>query len=130
MISFCGTLFSLLIVLICIINLNIEKMKTLFLLGAMTIGGFAMNAQDALVSENGIQHNQVNEISIATEDFEEISVAEVPQAVTDAVSKNFPTANLDKAYTNEKKQYKLVLSLEDGTQGTVYADEEGNWIDM
>lgn len=105
-------------------------MKTLFLLGAMTIGGFAMSAQDVLVSENGIQHNQVNEISIATEDFEEISVAEVPQAVTDAVSKNFPTANLDKAYTNEKKQYKLVLSLEDDTQGTVYADEEGNWIDM
>ncbi|SIP95557.1 hypothetical protein [Maribacter ulvicola] len=105
-------------------------MKTLFLLGAMTIGGFAMNAQDALPSENGIQHNQVNQISVVADDFKEISVAEVPQAVTDAVSKNFPTASLDKAYVNEKKQYKLVLSLEDGTEGTVYADEEGNWIDM
>ncbi|MDF4203578.1 hypothetical protein PXD56_11455 [Maribacter sp. SA7] len=105
-------------------------MKTLFLLGAMTIGGFAMNAQEALISENGIQHNHISEVSIVTEDFKEISVSEVPQAVSDAVSKNFPTANLDKAYTNEKKQYKLVLSLEDGTQGTVYADEEGNWIDM
>jgi len=105
-------------------------MKTLFLLGAMTIGGFAMNAQDALLAENGIQHNQVNEISVVADDFKEISVAEVPQAVTDAVSKNFPTANLDKAYMNKEKQYKLVLSLEDGTQGTVYADEEGNWIDM
>ncbi|MEP2280719.1 hypothetical protein [Maribacter sp.] len=105
-------------------------MKTLFLLGAMTLGGFTMNAQEVLISENGIQHNQVNEISIVAEDFEEISVAEVPQAVSNAISKNFPTANLDKAYTNEKKQYKLVLSLEDGTQGTVYSDEEGNWIDM
>lgn len=105
-------------------------MKTLFLLGAMTIGGFAMNAQDALLAENGIQLNQVNEMLVVADDFKEISVSEVPQAVSDAVAKNFPTASLDKAYTNEEKQYKLVLSLEDGTQGTVYADEDGNWIDM
>ncbi|MEP2058301.1 MAG: hypothetical protein ABJJ05_10875 [Maribacter litoralis] len=105
-------------------------MKTLFLLGAMTIGGFAMNAQDALLAENGIQHNQANEMLVVADDFKEISVSEVPQAVSDAVAKNFPTASLDKAYTNEEKQYKLVLSLEDGTQGTVYADEDGNWIDM
>ncbi|WP_405412364.1 hypothetical protein [Maribacter sp. Asnod1-A12] len=105
-------------------------MKTLFLLGAMTLGGFGMNAQDALLTDNGIQHNQVNEITVEADDFEEISVSEVPQAVTNAISKNFPTANLDKAYTNEEKQFKLVLSLEDGTQGTVYADQEGNWIDM
>ena len=96
----------------------------------MTIGGFAMNAQDALLAENGIQHNQVNEMLVVANDFKEISVSEVPQAVSDAVAKNFPTASLDKAYTNEEKQYKLVLSLEDGTQGTVYADEDGNWIDM
>lgn len=105
-------------------------MKTLFLLGAMTIGGFTVNAQDALLSQNGILHNQVNEIAVVTDDFTEISVSEVPQAVADAISKNFPTATLEKAYANEEKQYKLVLSLKDGTQGTVYADEEGNWLDM
>jgi len=105
-------------------------MKTLFLLGAITIGGFAMNAQDALLSENGILHNPGNEIGVVADDFKEISVSEVPQAVSIAISKNFPMANLDRAYINEEKQYKLVLSLEDGTQGTVYADEDGNWIDM
>ena len=105
-------------------------MKTLFLLGAMSIGGFAMNAQDAAISQNGIVNNQANEIIVATDDFSEIEVSEVPKAVMDAISKNFPTANLDKAYSNEEKQYKLVLSLEDGTQGTVYADEDGNWLDM
>lgn len=105
-------------------------MKTLFLLGALTLGGFTMSAQDVLMAENGIQHNQINETLVVAEDFKEISVAEVPQAVSDAVAKNFPTASLDKAYTNSEKQYKLILSLEDGTQGTVYADENGNWIDM
>jgi len=105
-------------------------MKTLFLLGAITIGGFAVNAQEASFSQNGILHTQVNEIIVATDDFSEISVSEVPQTVMDAISKNYPTANLEKAYINDEKQYKLVLSLEDGTQGTVYADEDGNWIDM
>lgn len=105
-------------------------MKTLFLLGALTIGGLTVSAQDAAISQNGIVNNQVNEIIIATDDFSEISISEVPQPVMDAIAKNFPTANLEKAYTNEEKQYKLVLSLEDGTQGTLYADEDGNWIDM
>ncbi len=105
-------------------------MKTLFLLGAMTLGGFAVNAQEALLSQNGVRHNQVNEIMSVSSEFSEISISEIPQAVADAISKNFPTATLDKAYVNEEKQYKLVLSLEDGTQGTVYADEDGNWLDM
>jgi hypothetical protein len=46
------------------------------------------------------------------------------------VAQNYPTATVDKAYKNDKDQYKLELSLEDGTQGTVYADAEGNWIEM
>ncbi|WP_405384518.1 hypothetical protein [Maribacter sp. LLG6340-A2] len=105
-------------------------MKTLFLLGAITLGGFTVNAQDALFSESGIVHNEVNTIMVKANDFTEISVSQVPQPVMDAISTNFPSANLDKAYTNDEKQYKLVLSLEDGTQGTVYADENGNWLDM
>lgn len=105
-------------------------MKTLFLLGALTIGGFTATAQEASLSQNGIVHAQTNESIIISADFSEIEISEVPQAVQDAVAKNFPTATLDKAYTNEEKQYKLELSLEDGTSGTVYADEEGNWLDM
>ncbi|WP_419212865.1 hypothetical protein ACNR9Q_01745 [Maribacter sp. X9] len=105
-------------------------MKTLFLLGALTIGGFAGTAQEASLSQNGIVHTNANKMIMVSDDFTEIAVSEVPQPVTDAISKNFPTATLDKAYTNKESQYKLVLSLEDGTSGTVYADKEGNWLDM
>ncbi|NAY93333.1 hypothetical protein GTQ34_15590 [Muricauda sp. JGD-17] len=74
------------------------------------------------------------EIDVATvivaQDFEEISVSDLPTAVTSAVAENYPTAKIDKAYKNETDQYKLELSLEDGTSGTVYADAEGNWIEM
>lgn len=105
-------------------------MKTLFLLGALTIGSFTVTAQGALLVQNGIVHATVNEMIIVNDDFSEIAISEVPQTVKDAIAKNFPTATLDKAFVNDEKQYKLVLSLEDGTAGTLYADEDGNWLDM
>lgn len=63
-------------------------------------------------------------------DFAEVGAEELPESVTAAVSKNYPTASIDKAYVNEANQYKLEVSLEDGTAGTLYADENGNWIEM
>lgn len=71
-----------------------------------------------------------NAIEIVVGDFEEISVSDLPSAVSSAVETNYPTAKIDKAYKNDEDQYKLDLTLEDGTSGTVYADAEGNWIDM
>ncbi len=105
-------------------------MKNLFLLGALTIGGFAVSAQEAAILQTGIVHNETSEIVVVADDFSEIALSEVPQPVMDAIAKNFPTANLDKAYTNEEGQFKLDLSLEDGTSESVYADKDGNWLDL
>lgn len=63
-------------------------------------------------------------------EFSEVAAEEVPESVTAAVSKNYPTASIDKAYVNDANQYKLEVSLEDGTAGTLYADENGNWIEL
>ena len=83
-------------------------------------------AQVATVSD------QTDEATVmaSIQDFEEISVSDLPEAVVAAVSKDYPTASIDKAYKNASNQFKLELSLEDGTAGTVYADAEGNWIEM
>ncbi len=70
------------------------------------------------------------EATATQEDFSEVAAEELPESVTAAVSKNYPTASIDKAYVNEANQYKLEVSLEDGTAGTLYADENGNWIEM
>lgn len=70
------------------------------------------------------------EEATAGDDFSEVTADELPEAVTAAVSKNYPTASIDKAYVNEANQFKLEVSLEDGTAGTLYADENGNWIEM
>jgi len=101
-------------------------MKKLFLVGVLAIGSLSVMAQDAqeITVSTSVQE------SIGINVFSEIAVTELPEAVTEAVSKNYPTSTINKAYVNENKQYKLEVSLEDGTSGTLYADENGNWLDM
>jgi hypothetical protein len=73
---------------------------------------------------------EATEAVAGQDEFSEVTAEELPESVTAAVSKNYPTASIDKAYVNEANQYKLEVSLEDGTAGTLYADENGNWIEM
>ena len=99
-------------------------MKKVIFVMALALGSMTAFAQN---TEN------VEEVAaevVAQDDFSEIAAEELPEAVTAAVATNYPTATIDKAYVNEAKQFKLEVSLEDGTSGTLYADESGNWIEM
>ncbi|MGB5821760.1 MAG: hypothetical protein WBG90_19915 [Saonia sp.] len=100
-------------------------MKKLIFAAAFSLVGLTAFAQDAEEAQA-----DATEVVAAQDDYAEIAVAELPEAVTAAVAKNYPTATIGKAYVNEAKQYKLEVSLEDGTSGTLYADEEGNWIEQ
>ncbi|WP_350286425.1 hypothetical protein [uncultured Croceitalea sp.] len=100
-------------------------MKKLFFLAVMSVVGFTAVAQADATEV------QADEVTITvTQDFEEISISDLPEAVSAALAKDYPTATIDKAYKNASDQYKLDLSLEDGTTGTLYADAEGNWIQL
>jgi hypothetical protein len=101
-------------------------MKKLMLVAVMAFGSMTVFAQEA---EASIEEVATEELA-TQEDFSEVAVTELPEAVTAAVSKNYPTATINKAYVNEASQYKLEVSLEDGTSGTLYADAEGNWIEL
>ena len=101
-------------------------MKKLILVIVMAFGSLTAFAQD---SETAVEEVATEAVA-AQDDFSEVAVAELPEAVTAAVAKNYPTATIDKAYMNEAQQFKLEVSLEDGTSGTLYADAEGNWIEL
>ena len=107
-------------------NINIKNMKKLIVVVALAFGSLTTFAQDAETSVEEV----ATEAIAAQDEFSEVAVAELPEAVTAAVSKNYPTATIDKAFTNEAQQFKLEVSLEDGTAGTLYADAEGNWIEL
>ncbi len=87
-------------------------------------------ATEAVGDETQSAEEASDAVTESQNDFSEVAPDELPESVTDAVSKNYPTASIDKAYVNEANQYKLEVSLEDGTAGTLYADENGNWIEM
>ena len=100
-------------------------MKKLFITAIFALGSLTAFAQEQTPTQEETAAEAVTQ-----DDFSEVAAEELPEAVTAAVSKNYPTASIDKAYMNGTKQYKLEVSLEDGTAGTLYADENGNWIEM
>lgn len=101
-------------------------MKKLVVVVALAFGSLTTFAQDVETAVDDV----ATEVVAAQDDFSEVAVAELPEEVTAAVAKNYPTATIDKAYANEAQQFKLEVSLEDGTSGTLYADAEGNWIEL
>lgn len=101
-------------------------MKKLILAIALAFGGVTVFAQEAKTAVEEV----ATETLATQDDFSEVGVAELPEAVIAAVTKNYPTATINKAYVNEAQQFKLEVSLEDGTLGTLYADTEGNWIEL
>ena len=69
--------------------------------------------------------------SIEVQDtFAEVTIEELPEAVTEALATDHPGTTIAKAYMNEDSQYKLEVAKEDGTTVELYADAEGNWIEM
>jgi len=96
-------------------------MKKLILSVAIVASGISTFA----LTNNPI-HNETITVSIADE-FKEVSLENLPETVTAATTKDFPTATLNKAYVNGSEQYKLELTI-DGTATAVYADKDGNWL--
>jgi len=103
-------------------------MKKLFITAVFALGSLTAFAQEEEAAT--AVEEAATEAVAAQDDFSEVTAEQLPESVTAAVGKNYPTASIDKAYVNEAMQYKLEVSLEDGTSGTLYADENGNWIEM
>ena len=68
--------------------------------------------------------------AVAQDDFSEIAIEEVPEAVTSMIETNYPGATVNKAHKNEAGHYKVEVSLEDGTSGALIVDEEGNAVEQ
>ncbi len=96
-------------------------MKKLAISAAIILGSLSIPA----LAE--ITPNKVNtSISVQTE-YTEVTTDAVPAAVKTALQIAYPNAKLVKAYVNDKKEYKLEISVGD-QKATVYSDVNGNWL--
>ena len=73
---------------------------------------------------------EVTEEATAQDGFSEVTVEEVPEAITAALEEAHPGATIDGASMNEDSQYKLAVTTEAGESAELYMDAEGNMIEM
>ncbi len=96
-------------------------MKNLFLSAAIVLGSFT-----SFASASPISNTIVKTISIE-EEYTEIKLEEVPAAITEALKKAYPEAVINKAYKNEKSEYKIEVTVGDKV-GSLFANADGSWI--
>ncbi|SEP15256.1 hypothetical protein SAMN05444671_2912 [Flavobacterium sp. CF108] len=96
-------------------------MKKLAISAAILLGCLSIPAI-AEITPNKVK----TAVSVQTE-YTEISTDVVPAAVKTALQTAYPNAKLEKAYVNDKKEYKLEISVGD-QKATVYSDVNGNWL--
>lgn len=95
-------------------------MKKLILSAVIVLGSLSVNA--AVLPAIPISQS----VLIQTE-FTEVSADAVPAAVKSTLEKSFPNTKLEKAYKNEKNEYKLEISSGD-KKYTIFTDASGNII--
>lgn len=96
-------------------------MKKLILSAAVllgTINTFAAEDKEFFSSNN---------IEIVQDEFTEIEMDAVPDTVKATIANSFTDAKIEKAYSNENKEYKLEVSMGEKTY-TIYTDAEGQII--
>ena len=96
-------------------------MKNLFLSAAIVLGGLT-----SFASTSPNTNTIVKSISI-NEEYTEVKLEEVPAPINEALKKAYPEAVINKAYKNEKSEYKLEVTVGDKV-GSLYANADGSWI--
>lgn len=106
-------------------------MKKVMLVAVMALGTMTAFAQEEVTDEATANLEEVATEAVEAQDgFNEVALEDVPEAITEALEAAHPGASIEKAYMNEQSQYKLEVAKEDGEQVELYADAEGNWIEM
>jgi Skp family chaperone for outer membrane proteins len=102
-------------------------MKKLILSAAIILGSFSAFAQQSTPPKPVATTQTAETVQTVKDTYTEIKLEEVPTAVKDALTKAYPTAILNKAFVNEKKEYELQVKVGE-KEGSVYADAAGAWI--
>lgn len=91
-------------------------MKKLILSAAILLGGLSMQAANVAVTSSMVQSVNIQD------EYKEVDA--VPAAIKTALDEAYPGVKLDKAYVNEKKEYKIEITVR-GEKSTVYTDATG-----
>jgi hypothetical protein len=93
-------------------------MKKLILSAAIVLGSLSIHASTL---------SPVNTVvkSVIQDEYKEVDA--VPAAIKTSLDNAYPGVKLDKAFVNDKKEYKIEITVR-GEKSTVYTDAKGNII--
>nr|WP_294783704.1 hypothetical protein [uncultured Flavobacterium sp.] len=97
-------------------------MKKLILSAVILLGTMSIHADVLPISAE----SKTTVTKIQSE-YTEVAADAVPAVIKTALQTAYPGAKLEKAFVNEKKEYKLEISVGD-QKATVYSDVNGNWL--
>ena len=100
-------------------------MKKLILSAAILLGGFTAFAQTSEKTSTTTTTTTAATTQATEEKYKEIKLEDVPSSVILAEKTAQPEAVIEKAYINDKKEYKLDIKV-DNQKATVYTDAAGN----
>ncbi len=98
-------------------------------LSLMTMGAVFFGSQNLQAQEE----NEVGEVAVSTvqDEYAEVEIMALPQAVKDALNKDYAEAIPQQAWVKadgEMKIYKIDLD-DEGEIEQVFVDQDGNWIE-
>lgn len=86
---------------------------------------FAFSTLSVLATTTDV--NPTNFNVVIKNEFKEIALKDVAKPVLEALEKDFSGATIQRAFINEKNEYKLEITLGEVAK-TIYSDANGNWI--
>ncbi|MEN2402111.1 hypothetical protein GKZ90_0020140 [Flavobacterium sp. MC2016-06] len=92
-------------------------MKKLILSAVIVLGTLSMQAGNVVVNSTAVQLVNIQD------EYKEVDA--VPAAIKTALDNAYPGVKLEKAWVNEKKEYKIEITVR-GEKSTVYTDLAGN----
>ncbi|MHC0446770.1 hypothetical protein ACWA1F_15270 [Flavobacterium sp. 3-218] len=95
-------------------------MKKLILSAAIVLGSLSVNA-------TVLPAISISQSVLVQDGYTEVALDAVPSAVKSTVEKSFPNTKLEKAYKNDKNEFKLEISSGD-KKYTIFTDASGNII--
>lgn len=101
---------------------EIEIIKKVIVVLLLILGSISIYA-----TSNQFSKTEKFTVMVFQDEYKQVNISLLPTAIKDAVSRDFKTAAIYKAYINEVYEYKLLLAKNNFVK-TVYITETGSWI--
>jgi len=103
-------------------------MKKLILSIVMVLGIVTITQSQSSLASTSTEDAPTTPTQVAQDDYSEVKVSDLPQAVKDAVAKDLEDTIITQAFANKKGVFKLVVTTTNKEAKTLFINRKGEWI--